>query len=108
MTARFIASRLEHGGTNEGILNQLPALKKFDGAAMLETLKARTLIIHAEDDGVVPFGNLGVMKRIKPDAQTHVFKDAGHFFFVGQGLRTVEAVDAFLGPANEDPPPQPK
>lgn len=64
--------------------------------AMLDKIKARTLITWGRDDRVSPLDMAIVPMRTIPDVELHVFPDCGHWAMIEQKAAWESAVLAFL------------
>jgi pimeloyl-ACP methyl ester carboxylesterase len=68
--------------TPEGRAIQLAAVQAHDTVERLPEIASPTLILHGDDDGVVPIDNARTMARLIPNATLRVFPGARHIFFV--------------------------
>ena len=99
---RFVESRQNYkNGGKDGILAQLPAVKRYDGTRVLPEISktTQTLILHAEDDGIIPFQNAGVMRDLLANEERvreYIFQEGGHFFFISQAHQTAKIINDFL------------
>jgi pimeloyl-ACP methyl ester carboxylesterase len=75
---------------------QMEAIMGFDTFARLGAIKAPTLIIHGDDDAIVPVANAEVLRGAIPGARVHILHGAGHMFFWEQAGESVSAPAAFL------------
>jgi pimeloyl-ACP methyl ester carboxylesterase len=85
--------------TREALRGHFAASRDHDGAAILDRIRARTLVVHGSHDALTPVPHGEVLAERIPDATLAVF-DAGH----GLHLDTpeaVEAVRAFLLPERQ-------
>ncbi|GMI21566.1 hypothetical protein TrCOL_g6120 [Triparma columacea] len=99
---RFIESRLKYkNGGKDGILAQLPAVKRYDGTSVLPDIpkSSQTLILHAQDDDIIPWENAYEMLELlanDENASVHLFDDGGHFFFISRAHQTAKIINEFL------------
>jgi pimeloyl-ACP methyl ester carboxylesterase len=62
-------------------MRQGQAIDGFDSFARLGQIKSPTLIIHGDDDAVVPYANAEVVRGAIAGSKKHKLKAAGHRFF---------------------------
>jgi 3-oxoadipate enol-lactonase len=62
-------------------MRQGQAVGGFDSFARLGQIKSPTLIIHGDDDSIVPYPNADVLKGAIAGSKKHTLKAAGHMFF---------------------------
>jgi len=62
-------------------MRQGQAIGSFDSFARLGQIKSPTLIIHGDDDSIVPYPNAGVLQGAIAGSKKHTLKAAGHMFF---------------------------
>ena len=60
---------------------QMGAIMGFDSFARLGEIKSPTLIIHGDDDSIVPYANAEVLHGAIKGSKVHTLKAAGHMFF---------------------------
>ncbi len=77
-------------------MRQGQAIGGFDSFARLGQIKAPTLIIHGDDDAIVPFANAEVLHGAIAGSKTHTLKAAGHMFFWEAPEETVRVAGDFL------------
>jgi pimeloyl-ACP methyl ester carboxylesterase len=58
-----------------------------------------TLILHADDDPLVPLANARTIARRMPNARLHVLEDAGHLFLLDDPDVGLGIIEAFLADA---------
>jgi len=63
------------------LMRQGQAVATFDSFARLGQIKSPTLIIHGDDDAIVPYSNAGVIHGAIAGSKMHTLKSAGHLFF---------------------------
>lgn len=81
-------------------LRQAQAIGQFDSFARLGQIKSPTLIIHGDDDAVVPYANAEILHRAIAGSKTHTLKAAGHMFFWEAPEETARAAGDFLAAVN--------
>ena len=62
-------------------MRQGAAIQGFDSHARLGEIKMPTLIIHGDDDAIVPWKNAEVLQQAIRGSKMHIIKGAGHMFF---------------------------
>jgi 3-oxoadipate enol-lactonase len=62
-------------------MRQGQAIGGFDSFARLGQIKSPTLIIHGDDDSIVPYPNAEVLQGAIAGSKKHTLKAAGHMFF---------------------------
>ena len=62
-------------------MRQGQAIGSFDSFARLGQIKSPTLIIHGDDDSIVPYPNADVLQGAIAGSKKHTLKAAGHMFF---------------------------
>jgi 3-oxoadipate enol-lactonase len=77
-------------------MRQGQAIGGFDSFARLGQIKAPTLIIHGDDDAIVPYANAEVLHGAIAGSKTHTLKAAGHMFFWEAPEETVRVASDFL------------
>jgi pimeloyl-ACP methyl ester carboxylesterase len=82
---------------DRGYLMQLGAILAWTSWERLPKVAARTLVIHGDNDRLVPPGNGQILASRIPNAQLVMLKDAGHIFPTDQPEATREALLGFLG-----------
>jgi 3-oxoadipate enol-lactonase len=77
-------------------MRQGQAIGGFDSFARLGQIKAPTLIIHGDDDSIVPYANAEVLRGAIAGSKTHTLKTAGHMFFWEMPDEAVRVAGDFL------------
>jgi poly(3-hydroxyalkanoate) depolymerase len=93
--AQAFARTLRSGGTL-GYLYQLLGALGWTSLPWLRLIQQPTLILHGDDDPIVPLANARIMHRLVPHSQLYIFHD-GH---LGLGTRAEElsrVIEQFLG-----------
>lgn len=96
---RGIQRRLIDPPTMTGYLHQLYAVCGWSSHAWLHRLPHPTLILHGDEDPLVPLVNARYMAKVIPDSRLEVIPGAGHMVLIDQPDDAVEAMERFL----EDP-----
>jgi pimeloyl-ACP methyl ester carboxylesterase len=81
-------------------MRQGQAIGGFDSFARLGQIKSPTLIIHGDDDSIVPHANAEVLHGAIAGSKVHTLKTAGHMFFWEVPDETVRVAGDFLSSAN--------
>lgn len=91
------ALRLKQYPTEEAYLAQFGAIMNWSGTGdRLANIKTPTLVIHGEEDALVPFENGQYLAANIPGAQHCWMPQASHIFFSDQVLDSIAAVTGFL------------
>ncbi|MFZ0679394.1 alpha/beta fold hydrolase [Candidatus Binatus sp.] len=77
-------------------MRQGQAIGGFDSFARLGQIKSPTLIIHGDDDSIVPYPNADVLQGAIAGSKKHALKAAGHMFFWEVPEETVRVAGDFL------------
>src|SRR5271156_5985282 len=80
-------------------MRQGQAIGGFDSFARLGQIKSPTLIIHGDDDSIVPYPNADVLHGAIAGSEVHTLKKAGHMFFWEAPDETVRVAGDFLSAA---------
>lgn len=62
-------------------LRQGQATSSFDSFSRLGQIRSPTLIIHGDDDSLIPYANAEVLRGAIAGSRTHTLKATGHMFF---------------------------
>ena len=62
-------------------LRQGQATSSFDSFSRLGQVRSPTLIIHGDDDSLIPYANAELLRAAIAGSRTHTLKAAGHMFF---------------------------
>ncbi len=81
-------------------MRQGQAIGGFDSFARLPQIKSPTMIIHGDDDSIVPFPNAEVLHGAIAGSKKHTLKAAGHMFFWEVPDETARVAGDFLAAAN--------
>ena len=77
-------------------MRQGQAIGGFESFARLGQIKAPTLIIHGDDDSIVPYPNAEVLHGAIAGSKVHILKAAGHMFFWEAPEESVRVAADFL------------
>jgi 3-oxoadipate enol-lactonase len=81
-------------------MRQGQAIGKFDSFARLGEIKSPTLVIHGDDDSIVPHPNAEVLHGAIAGSRVHTLKAAGHMFFWEAPDEAVRVAGDFLARVN--------
>jgi poly(3-hydroxyalkanoate) depolymerase len=95
-------SRHIQGSKGHGYFYQLLAMWSFSSLPWLGSLRQTTLVIHGDDDPIVPLVNARILAARIPHATLEVIDD-GHLFLVSRAKEVASMVQQFLryGPLPE-------
>jgi 3-oxoadipate enol-lactonase len=80
----------------QGFFGQLTGILAWSSYRRLPQVEVPTLVIHGEEDRLVPPQNGKVVARRIPGAQFHLVPNAGHMLLTDQPERCAEIVLSFL------------
>lgn len=98
-----LARRLAHPPNPLGYLMQLFAFAGWASHPWLGELAQRTLIVHGDDDPLVPLVNARYLARSIPNATLRVIRGAGHLLLFDEAARVGPVIEAFLRAAPTRP-----
>ncbi|MGA9722939.1 MAG: alpha/beta hydrolase [Candidatus Binatus sp.] len=77
-------------------MRQGQAIGGFDSFARLGQIKSPTLIMHGDDDSIVPYPNAEVLRGAIAGSKKHTLRAAGHMFFWEVPEEAVRVAGDFL------------
>jgi len=80
----------------KGILLQYQALSKHDLSEKGHLIQHKTLIVHGDEDELLPYGNAQYMVGKLPNAKLYTMHGVGHMFWVMRPADTPIIVKSFL------------
>jgi len=80
-------------------MRQGQAIGGFDSFARLGQIKSPTLIIHGDDDAIIPYPNAEVIRGAIAGSRKHTLKAAGHMFFWEAPEETARVAGDFIAAA---------
>jgi 3-oxoadipate enol-lactonase len=80
----------------KGFLNQFAGILMWSAYRRLPRLKLPTLVVHGDQDHLVPLENGRVLASRIPGAQFQLIRDAGHILITDQPEECIEAIRGFL------------
>lgn len=98
--SQFISNLLRFNRPLEGIASQAVALSKFNLSRRLSALSSPTLILHGDEDQMVPLDSGKLLHQLVPESQMIELKGAAHLFWITHLHDTVRPVAAFLKSPN--------
>lgn len=95
-----LEANLEHRLANPpsrlGYLEQMYAVTGWTSNPWLRRIRHRTLILHGDDDPLVPLINARNMARLMPDARLCVVPGAGHLFLLDEPGSVADELTGYL------------
>jgi poly(3-hydroxyoctanoate) depolymerase len=91
-----LVGRLAQPPTPTGYLHQLYSVWGWSGHLQLPRLRAPTLVLHGEDDPVVPAINARYMAAMIRNAQLHVIEGGGHLILFDEPQVAGDVITGFL------------
>ena len=95
--AEDVRRRLEEPVADRAYTAQVAAGMRHDVLSRLGAITAPTLVVHGEQDRVVPVANARTLAARIPDAELHLWPGAGHLYMTDEP-RADHDVAAFLAP----------
>jgi len=89
--------RLPLACTAAGYRAQVAGTSTWSGLDRLPSLRVPTLVVHGEQDRLVPLANGRRIAKAIPGAELSVLADANHLFFTDQPERATEVLLDWLG-----------
>ncbi len=93
------AIRLDYYPTLRGYQAQLYGLMAWSGYLRLSRIQARTLVLHGQEDELIPPANGRMLAERIPGAQHEELKNASHWLKTDQTDKTLALMKAFMRPA---------
>ena len=97
------AVRLPLACTPQGYLAQVMGSSRWSGLERLPSLRVPTLVVHGEDDRLVPPANGRRIAEAVPGAERVVLPDAHHLCFTDQPERTNDLLLDWLAGRRDQP-----
>jgi poly(3-hydroxyalkanoate) depolymerase len=91
-----LTHRLANPPSRLGYLHQLYAITGWSSNPWLRRIRHRTLLLHGDQDPLVPVINARLMAKAMPDARLHVLEGAGHLFLIDEPGSVVGELNGFL------------
>ncbi|MCW5874014.1 MAG: alpha/beta fold hydrolase [Anaerolineales bacterium] len=86
------------GATTAGVVMALTAMRdRLDSTPLLRQISAPTLVVHGEEDQVIPKSEAEAMAAAIPGSQLHLIAQAGHVPNLEQPEEFNRIVEGFLG-----------
>jgi len=102
MFEQFIVDVLRHNRPYPGTLGQMKAIAKFNVSQRIQNVKIPALIVHGDEDQMVPVESGRLLHKLIPESHMVELKGAGHLFWITHLHDTIRPVAAFL---NSSMPP---
>jgi pimeloyl-ACP methyl ester carboxylesterase len=80
-------------------MRQFGAIQAFDSFDKLGEIKAPTMVIHGDDDKIVPSKNAEILHNGIHGSKLHILKGAGHMFFWEAPDESVQVPSDFIASA---------
>ena len=93
---RMLSTRLSRLAPLYAWRRQLEAIKESERVDLVRKIRAPTLIVHGEDDPLVPFGNGEMLDDLIPDSRPIRVPECGHMLGWEKPGVVAEAVEVFL------------
>jgi pimeloyl-ACP methyl ester carboxylesterase len=93
---RGVDLRLSDPPSISGYLHQLYAVCGWSSHRWLRSLPQSTLVLHGDQDPLVPLINARYLARTIRGAELHVVPGAGHLFLLDQPDDAIAAIESFL------------
>ncbi|HLX37011.1 MAG TPA: alpha/beta hydrolase [Candidatus Binataceae bacterium] len=77
---------------------QMEAIQGWDSYEQLPQIKAPTMIIHGDDDRLLPHANADILHKRIAGSKVHIMKDIGHMFFWEAPEESVRVPGDFIAP----------
>jgi len=84
------------------LAQQFAAIQSFDSYERLPDISAPTLIIHGDQDLLVPVPNASILQQRIPDSRVHIVEGVGHMFFWEKPEESASAIVAFLASLEDE------
>jgi poly(3-hydroxyalkanoate) depolymerase len=91
-----LAERLINPPSTRGYFDQLYAVTGWSSLSWLRQLDHETLIVHGDDDPLVPIANARRMAAMMPRASLTVVRGGGHLFLLDEPESVVGELGRFL------------
>jgi pimeloyl-ACP methyl ester carboxylesterase len=88
--------RIADAPSQPAYLEQMMAGTRFDASRRVHGIRSPTLILHGDDDQVVPVDNAEALAQAIPDARRRIFEGAGHLVFIERADEVNEEILSFL------------
>ncbi|MBN9417448.1 hypothetical protein ABS71_06460 [bacterium SCN 62-11] len=93
---RYIRLRMSHNPPLETWNWQRSATGRFDVSSRLSSYRGPALLMHGDEDEVVPSANLAVLRGLLPQAQVQEFPGARHLFWIEHAEQVNQIVRDFV------------
>ncbi|MCU4752843.1 alpha/beta hydrolase [Halobacteria archaeon AArc-curdl1] len=93
---RIVDWRLEGDASDAAKGAQAAGVAAFDAADELSNLETPTLIMHGDDDRVLPVENAHLLAELLPNARLEVVEGGPHLFFIESADWVTDQLEAFF------------
>ena len=93
---QYVQLRMSHNPPLPTWNQQRGATGRFDVSTRLSEYSGPALLMHGDDDEVVPSANLAVLEKLLPQAQVRCFASARHLFWIEHAGQVNELVRNFV------------
>lgn len=91
-----MGARFERPPSLLGYVGQMYAIAGWSSIPFLRRLRLPVLVLHGDDDPIVPLPNARILACLLPEARLEVMRGGGHLFLLDEALESVQRVDSFL------------
>jgi poly(3-hydroxyoctanoate) depolymerase len=91
-----LAERLANPPSKRGYIDQLYAITGWSSLPWLHEIRMPTLILHGDDDPMVPVDNARRMASLMPQANLHIVPGGGHLFMIDEPESVTDELFGFL------------
>ncbi len=99
-----IAVRVPWQPTLRSVFNQLSGILAWSSFRRLPNLQIPTLVIHGDQDHILPARNGRIIASRIPHAEFVLLPDAGHMITTDQPERSITVLERFLGQLKKESP----
>ncbi|MFP3949346.1 MAG: alpha/beta fold hydrolase, partial [Longimicrobiales bacterium] len=93
---RMLSVRTSHLAPLYAWRRQLQAVKESERVHLVGRIRAPTLVIHGEEDPLIPFGNGERLHELIPDSRLVSIQGCGHMLNWEKPDEVAEAIEEFL------------
>ena len=93
---QYIVDQLRYPRPLKGLVGQMRALAKFNVSRTLPSLSIPILVLHGDEDVVIPIDAAHLLSQKLPHADLCVLEGAGHLFWITHLHDAVRATASFL------------
>lgn len=97
---KLLKNQLMYNRKVDGLKGQMEALKKINLEKKICTISQRVLIIHGDQDDIVPLESGILLSKKIPRSEICILKGAGHFFWLTHKNEVIHRIESFLNDIN--------